>query len=76
MQAEANEQKNATNTPAAAPVQVDVNVKVEPRESWLKTFALVAVITIAILAGLGYYVFSLGDSNLPMNYPGFDGNKK
>ena len=70
MQAEANEQKNST-TPAAPQVVVNVNVEA-PQGSMLKTFLLVAVITLAILGGIGFYVFSLGDSNLPMNYPGFD----
>jgi hypothetical protein len=63
MQAEANQQ---TNPQAAA----------EPKASWMRTFVIVAVITVVILGALGAGVMWLGgNEGLPMNYPGFDGQK-
>lgn len=64
MQAEAN--KDAQPHPSSAPEAA------EPRGSWVKTFALVAAVTLLILGGIGFAVYHMGGDNLPMNYPGFE----
>jgi len=63
-----------SNKPADAATNEPLAPEAEG-SSWVSTFALVTVVTVLILAGLGFAVYELGSDNLPMNYPGFDGKK-